>query len=128
MATVQAVTGTLENSLFNGTFKHKDEIEFFMQHNGGHISVDNRFEIPMLEEVAAKLERKQPVIMRINLDVGAETHPMVLTSGYDQQFGISIGFAEEALQQIYNSKHLLFSGVHVHIGSQIKDPDRYKKR
>ena len=42
-----------------------------MQHNGGHISVDNRFEIPMLEEVAAKLDRKQPVIMRINLDVGA---------------------------------------------------------
>ena len=127
MATVQAVTGTLENSLFNGTFKHRDEIEFFMQHNGGHISVDNRFEIPMLEEVAEKLDRKQPVIMRINLDVGAETHPMVLTSGYDQQFGISIGFAEEALQQIYNSPHLLFSGVHVHIGSQIKDPDRYKK-
>ena len=28
-----------------------------MQHNGGHISVDNRFEIPMLEEVAAKLEK-----------------------------------------------------------------------
>ena len=69
MATVQAVTGTLENSLFNGTFKHKDEIEFFMQHNGGHISVDNRFEITMLEEVAAKLDRKQPVIMRINLDL-----------------------------------------------------------
>ena len=127
MATVQAVTGTLENSLFNGTFKHRDEIEFFMQHNGGHISVDNRFEIPMLEEVAEKLDRKQPVIMRINLDVGAETHPMVLTSGYDQQFGISIGFAEEALQQIYNSPHLLFSGVHVHIGSQIKDPERFKK-
>ena len=80
-----------------------------MQHNGGHISVDNRFEIPMLEEVAAKLERKQPVIMRI-VRCWAETHPMVLTSGYDQQFGISIGFAEEALQQIYNSKHLLFSG------------------
>ena len=67
--------------------------------NGGHVSIDNRFEIPMLEEVASKLNRKQPVIMRINLDVGAETHPMVLTSGYDQQFGISIGFAEEALQR-----------------------------
>ena len=59
------INGTLENSLFNGTFKHKDEIEFFIQHNGGHISVDNRFEIPMLEEVAAaKADRKQPVIMR----------------------------------------------------------------
>jgi diaminopimelate decarboxylase len=127
MATVQAVTGTLENSLFNGTYKQEEEIEFFMQHDGGHISVDNRFEIPMLEKVASKLGRKQPVIMRINLDVGAETHPMVLTTGYDQQFGISIAYAEEALQQIYEAPSLLFSGVHVHIGSQIKDPERYRK-
>ncbi len=127
MATVQAVTGTLENSLFNGTYKQEEEIEFFMHHDGGHISVDNRFEIPMLEKVASKLGRKQPVIMRINLDVGAETHPMVLTTGYDQQFGISIAYAEEALQQIYEAPSLLFSGVHVHIGSQIKDPERYRK-
>jgi diaminopimelate decarboxylase len=127
MATVQAVTGTLENALFNGTYKQEEEIEFFMKHDGGHISVDNRYEIPMLEKVASKLGRKQPVIMRINLDVGAETHPMVLTTGYDQQFGISIAYAEEALQQIYESPSLLFSGVHVHIGSQIKDPERYRK-
>jgi len=127
MATVQAVTGTLENTLFNGTFKHQDEIEFFMQHSGGHISVDNRYEIPLLESVSNGLNRKQPVIMRINLDVGAETHPMVLTTGYDQQFGISIDFAEEALAKIVESPSLLFSGVHVHIGSQIKDPARYQK-
>ena len=127
MATVQSVTGTLENALFNGTFKHQDEIEFFMQHNGGHISVDNRYEIPFLESAASGMNRKQPVIMRINLDVGAETHPMVLTSGYDQQFGISIDFAEEALAMIVDSPSLLFSGVHVHIGSQIKDPARYQK-
>jgi diaminopimelate decarboxylase len=127
MATVQAVTGTLENALFNGTFKHQDEIEFFMQHSGGHISVDNRYEIPFLESVAIGMNRKQPVIMRINLDVGAETHPMVLTTGYDQQFGISIDFAEEALAKIVDSPSLLFSGVHVHIGSQIKDPARYQK-
>ena len=81
----------------------------------------------MLEAAASKLGRQQPVIMRINLDVGAETHPMVLTTGYDQQFGISIGFAEEALKQIYHAPSLLFSGIHVHIGSQIKDPERYQK-
>ena len=98
-----------------------------MKHEGGHISIDNRYEIPMLEAAASKLGRQQPVIMRINLDVGAETHPMVLTTGYDQQFGISIGFAEEALKQIYDAPSLLFSGIHVHIGSQIKDPERYQK-
>jgi diaminopimelate decarboxylase len=98
-----------------------------MQHSGGHISVDNRYEIPFLESVASGMNKKQPVIMRINLDVGAETHPMVLTTGYDQQFGISIDFAEEALAKIVESPSLLFSGVHVHIGSQIKDPARYQK-
>ena len=127
MATVQAVTGSLENTLFNGTYKSREEIDFFMKHEGGHISIDNRYEIPMLEAAASKLGRQQPVIMRINLDVGAETHPMVLTTGYDQQFGISIGFAEEALKQIYDAPSLLFSGIHVHIGSQIKDPERYQK-
>ncbi len=126
MATVQETVGTLENTVFNGTFKRTDEIEYFIQNNGGHISVDNRYEIEMLEKAASSLKKKQPVIMRINLDVGAETHPMVLTSGYDQQFGISISFAEEALNQIASSKSLLFSGIHVHIGSQIKDPERYK--
>ena len=126
MATVQETLGTLENTVFNGTFKRNDEIEYFIQNNGGHISIDNRYEIEMLDEAASSLKKRQPVIMRINLDVGAETHPMVLTSGYDQQFGISISFAEEALKQIVSSKSLLFSGIHVHIGSQIKDPDRYK--
>ena len=80
MATVQSVTGTLENTLFNGTYKSIEEIEFFMRNEGGHISIDNRYEIPMLEAVASKLGRQQPVIMRINLDVVAETHPMVLTT------------------------------------------------
>ncbi len=126
MATVQETVGTLENTVFNGTFKRTDEIEYFIENNGGHISIDNRYEIEMLDKAASSINKKQLVIMRINLDVGAETHPMVLTSGYDQQFGISIGFAEEALNQIASSKSLLFSGIHVHVGSQIKDPKRYK--
>jgi len=126
MATVKETVGTLENTVFNGTFKRTDEIEYFIQNNGGHISIDNRYEIEMLDKASSSVNKKQPVIMRLNLDVGAETHPMVLTSGYDQQFGISIGFAEEALSQIASSKSLLFSGIHVHVGSQIKDPERYK--
>ena len=83
MATVQETVGTLENTVFNGTFKREDEIEYFIQNNGGHISIDNRYEIEMLDKAASSLNKKQAVIMRINLDVGAETHPMVLTSGYD---------------------------------------------
>ena len=127
MATVLSAVGTLENTLFNGTYKTKEEIDYFISNNGGHISIDNLNEISLLQDIASKNKRKQPVILRINLDLGAETHPMVLTSGYDQQFGLSIDTAENALKEVYNADSLLFSGVHVHIGSQIKDPERFKK-
>ena len=125
MATVLSSLETLENTLFNGTYKTREEVNFFISNNGGHISIDNLNEISLLQEIASQNKRKQPVILRINLDLGAETHPMVLTSGYDQQFGISIDVAETALKEVYNSDSLLFSGVHVHIGSQIKDPNRF---
>jgi diaminopimelate decarboxylase len=115
MATVLSAVGTLENTLFNGTYKTKEEIDYFISNNGGHISIDNLNEISLLQDIASKNNRKQPVILRINLDLGAETHPMVLTSGYDQQFGLSIDTAENALKEVYNADSLLFSGVHVHI-------------
>ena len=74
MATVQETVGSLEKATFNGTFKRLDEIEYFIQNNGGHISIDNRYEIGMLDEVATSLNKKQPVIMRINLDAVSYTH------------------------------------------------------
>ncbi|GIR94688.1 MAG: hypothetical protein CM15mP96_3460 [Gammaproteobacteria bacterium] len=42
MATVVSSVGSLENTLFNGTFKTIEEINFFMKHKGGHISIDNQ--------------------------------------------------------------------------------------
>ena len=33
MATVQETVGTLENTVFNGTFKRTDEIEYFIEAN-----------------------------------------------------------------------------------------------
>ena len=127
MATVLSSLETLENTLFNGTYKTREEVDFFISNNGGHISIDNLNEISLLQDIASKNKRKQPVILRINLDLGAETHPMVLTSGYDQQYGLSIDIADTALKEVYKSDSLLFSGIHVHIGSQIKDPERFKK-
>ena len=125
MSTVRESIGTLETSLFNGTFKSREEMVYFIQNKGGHISIDNRTEVEEVDRVSSELGIKQDVLIRLNLDLGAETHPMVLTSGQKQQFGISPTHAEEVVENIYNLKNLNFKGVHVHIGSQIKDPQRY---
>ena len=125
MSTVRESIGTLETSLFNGTFKSREEMVYFIQNKGGHISIDNRTEVEEVDRVSSELGIKQDVLIRLNLDLGAETHPMVLTSGQKQQFGISPTHAEEVVENIYSLKNLNLKGVHVHIGSQIKDPQRY---
>jgi len=126
MFTVNKTLGTLKDTLFNGTFKSKEEIDYFIANNGGCISIDNRGEVETVNKIAKRNKSIQRVLVRLNLDLGAETHPMVLTSGYNQQFGISLSHAGEVVSSIVNSESLSFSGVHVHIGSQIRDPERYK--
>ena len=126
MFTVNETLGTLEDVLFNGTFKSKDEIDYFISNKGGCISIDNRSEVEIIDSIAKKNNSIQKVLVRLNLDLGAETHPMVLTSGHNQQFGISLSSADEVVSSIINSEFLSFSGVHVHIGSQIRDPKMYK--
>ena len=126
MFTVNETLGTLEESLFNGTFKSEEEIDYFTKNKGGYISIDSRSEVNNINRIAGKNNVVQKVLIRLNLDLGAETHPMVLTSGDNQQFGISRNHAEELVSSIDSFENLSFSGVHVHIGSQIKDPNRYK--
>ena len=61
MATVLSALDTLENTLFNGTYKTKEEVDYFISNNGGHISIDNLNEIPLLQDIASKNKRKQPL-------------------------------------------------------------------
>ena len=39
MATVLSSIDTLENTLLNGTYKTKEEVDFFISNNGGHIQL-----------------------------------------------------------------------------------------
>jgi len=125
MFTVNQVLKTLKKVLFNGTFKTTKELEYFIDNEGGLISIDNKEELEKVNVISKKKKKKQRIILRLNLDVGAETHPMVLTTGHKQQFGISIGDAEKLMDKVVHYENVVFSGVHVHIGSQIKDPERY---
>ena len=112
MSTVRESIGTLETSLFNGTFKSREEMVYFIQNKGGHISIDNRTEVEEVDRVSSELGIKQDVLIRLNLDLGAETHPIVLTSGQKQQFAISPTHAEEVVENIYSLKNINFKGKH----------------
>ncbi len=57
----------MPNTLFNGTYKTKEEVDFFISNNGGHISIDNLNEISLLQEIASKIFFQEVLIYTFSL-------------------------------------------------------------
>lgn len=93
----------------------------------GNIVIDNRSEIPMLQAVAEDLGIVMPVQLRLNPDIGADTHKAVQTATADCKFGMGIddSEAQQAATMLTRCANLKLTGVHVHIGSQIFETEPY---
>ena len=61
----------------------------------------------------------QPVRLRVNSGVHAETHEFLATAHEDQKFGFTLDRAVELGTRIRSHDSLDFLGLHCHIGSQI---------
>ena len=84
------------------------------------VNVDGLEEIDVLDQAAATLGRPVRVGLRV-------CPPKVGPSW--SRFGLSIeaGEFDDALRQISNSRHLTLSGLHMHLGTQVKGVDPYKR-
>ena len=78
--------------------------------------------LPELEEinrVASNLNQKIRVALRINPDVAAATHAKITTGTLKNKFGIDLATARKIMKSHAKFTNIRFSGLHVHIGSQI---------
>lgn len=85
----------------------------------GAIVIDSEIEIERIASIAAAQERVQPVRIRVNTGVHAETHEYLATAREDQKFGIAIADVPDLVEKIRSHPQLRFLGMHCHIGSQI---------
>lgn len=85
----------------------------------GAIVVDSEIEIERIASAAGAQDKVQPVRLRINTGVHANTHDFLATAREDQKFGIAIADAPALVEKIRSHSHLEFLGFHQHIGSQI---------
>ena len=78
----------------------------------------------LLEEVAARLDERPEVVLRLNPGVDPHTHHKMRTGATDSKFGFPIwdGQAAAAAARVANSRTLRLAGYHAHVGSQIFDP------
>ena len=85
----------------------------------GAIVIDSEIEIERIASAAGAQDKVQPVRLRVNTGVHANTHDFLATAREDQKFGISIADAPALVAKIRSHTHLEFLGFHQHVGSQI---------
>ena len=85
----------------------------------GAIVIDSEIEIERIASAAGAQDKVQPVRLRINTGVHANTHDFLATAREDQKFGVAIGDAPALVEKIRSHSHLKFLGLHQHVGSQI---------
>lgn len=117
----------MEKVFFHGNNKTPDEIELAITYGVGHMVVDNRFELDLINEIAGAKGIVQNVLFRIKPGIDAHTHDFVKTGQIDSKFGFALENGEAIQIHRYASTltNIRIDGVHCHIGSQIFDVDPF---
>lgn len=103
----------------HGNNKSAAEIGRAVSAGVGAIVIDSEIEIERIAATAGAQGRIQPVRIRVNTGVHADTHEFLATAREDQKFGITIEDVPSLVEKIRKLNHLEFLGLHSHIGSQI---------
>ncbi|MCF7796494.1 MAG: diaminopimelate decarboxylase [Lentisphaeria bacterium] len=107
---------------FAGMGKTRREMEAALEANVAQFNVESAFELEMLNEAATKSGKRPEILLRLNPDIDAQTHPKITTGLRENKFGMP---PEEVFQHFVDREKypsLDFTGIHCHIGSQILKP------
>jgi diaminopimelate decarboxylase len=112
-----------ERMTLHGNNKPDAEIRRALEVGVGRIAVDSLDEVDRIADLAAELDVRARVLLRITVGVEAHTHEYMSTAHEDQKFGLSLadGVADDAIRRVLARPELELLGLHSHIGSQIFD-------
>lgn len=124
--TVYKSGADMSKVLFNGNNKSFDELSLAMELGVGRISVDNFFELALLDEIAKSQNKIADILLRITPGIECHTHEYIQTGHLDSKFGFDLTQIDEAVELIKNDYiNLNLHGLHAHIGSQIFETSIY---
>jgi diaminopimelate decarboxylase len=111
-------------TVFASVGKTERELALAVGH-GVTVHVESADELAALQAVAAGLGRPGRFAIRVNPDVEVDTHANIQTGHDEAKFGVPVPVAHELLGRAARGElpGLRPVGVHVHVGSQLPDPD-----
>ena len=124
--TVYKSSANMSKVLFNGNNKSYDELSLAIELGVGRISVDNFFELSLLNEIAKSHKKIVNILLRITPGIECHTHEYIQTGHLDSKFGFDLTQIDDAVELIVNDyTNLKLHGLHAHIGSQIFEKSIY---
>ena len=126
MYTVFKAGVDMKKVVFNGNNKSYDELNLALELGVGRISVDNFFELALLDEIAKSRNKIVDILLRVTPGIECHTHEYIQTGHLDSKFGFDLTQIDEAVELILNNyTNLRVHGLHAHIGSQIFETQVY---
>ena len=90
-------------------------------------NIESLPELTRVNQIAAKLNRKVKVALRINPDIEAKTHKYITTGKKETKFGMDVETVRRTILNRGKYPNLNMAGIHIHIGSQITQGTAFVK-
>jgi len=116
-----------ERLVLHGNAKSEAELALALREHVGTIVVDGADELERLERQLDGGKAPQRVFLRVTPNVRGETHDGISTGQADSKFGVELADAPALLDRMRGNDRLDLRGVHMHIGSQLRDLTPFRR-
>ncbi len=107
--------------VYAGVGKKDKELRYAIEQGIFSINCESLQELEVLNGIAAEMGKVVNVGLRVNPDIDPKTNHCIDTGQADSKFGISYEKVLEQAEWIQSLKNVCVKGMHLHIGSQIRE-------
>ncbi len=105
--------------VYSGVGKTDSEIAQALKAGILMFNVESEQELYAIDRVAATLNKKAPISLRVNPNIDPKTHPYISTGMKKSKFGIDVRKALEIYEKAKELPNIKILGLDCHIGSQL---------
>jgi diaminopimelate decarboxylase len=106
---------------FAGVGKTDAEIRTGLEYDIYSFNCESLQELEVLNQLANDAGKTANVSIRLNPNVEAKTHKYITTGLNENKFGVNVEKLSRLFEMLPNLNAISLTGIHFHIGSQIKD-------
>ena len=111
--------------VFAGVGKQEWEIRDALRAGIGVFNVEGEAELERLAALAKAEQANAKIALRVNPDVGVETHAYITTGKKENKFGVDLETASRLVPRVHDDAHLSLHAYHVHLGSLLLEAEPY---